>query len=86
MSNGGDSDRLQGGAVERVPPGVLGGQSGVFGSAETCAETHSKDGEKIPMENVQSHFSRLAPKYRGLRITDLDPILSIKTRLSPHSP
>ena len=33
------------------------------------------------MENVQSHFSRLAPKYRGLRITDLDPILSIKNRL-----
>ena len=35
----------------------------------------------MPLENVQSHFSRLAPKYRGLRITDLDPILSIKTRL-----
>ena len=35
----------------------------------------------MPFENVQSHFSRLAPKYRGLRITDLDPILSIKTRL-----
>ena len=33
------------------------------------------------LESVQDHFSRLAPKYRGLRITDLDPILSIKTRL-----
>ena len=33
------------------------------------------------LESVQSNFSRLAPKYRGLRITDLDPILSIKTRL-----
>ncbi len=35
----------------------------------------------MPLENVASHFSRLAPKYRGLRITDLDPILSIKIRL-----
>ena len=35
----------------------------------------------MPLENVQFHFSRLAPKYRSLRITDLDPILSIKTRL-----
>ena len=67
--------------MERVPPSFLGGQSGVLGSGETRAETHSKDGEKMRLESVQSHFSRLAPKYRGLRITDLDPILSIKTRL-----
>jgi ubiquinone/menaquinone biosynthesis C-methylase UbiE len=40
-----------------------------------------KEVEKMPLENVQHHFSRLAPKYRGLRITDLEPILSIKTRL-----
>ena len=35
----------------------------------------------MPLESIQHHFSRLAPDYRGLRITDLEPILSIKTRL-----
>ena len=33
------------------------------------------------MENIQLHFSRVAPKYRDLRITDPDPIFWIKTRL-----
>ena len=81
MRTGGKFDRVQGGAVEGVPPSFLGGQSGVLGSGETRAEIHSKDGEKMRLESVQSHFSRLAPKYRDLRITDRDPILSIKARL-----
>ena len=33
------------------------------------------------LKNVQSHFSEIAAQYRGLRITDPDPILSIKARL-----
>ena len=33
------------------------------------------------MNNLQLHFSRIAPDYRELRITDLAPILWIKARM-----
>jgi len=33
------------------------------------------------MKNIHEHFSIIAPKYRKLRTTDLEPIFSIKKYL-----
>lgn len=39
----------------------------------------------ISDEKTDSHFSEIAPKYRNLRTTDLDPVLHIKNQLNEKS-
>jgi ubiquinone/menaquinone biosynthesis C-methylase UbiE len=37
------------------------------------------------LKDIKSHFSKIAPKYRDLRTTDLEPILYIKEKLKKLS-
>ncbi len=38
---------------------------------------------EVVEEHTYNHFSKIASKYRSLRITDSEPILFIKNQLNP---
>ncbi len=55
------------------------------GGRKFCDQIELKSEIPVHMGNIQHHFSKIACRYRDLRMTDLEPILFIKGKLKGRS-